>query len=149
MFRRGSTEPFRYMRRRCTRKRLVMSQRRYEGACNRIADANVTFCDEGGAKGIGRMFFCTEKRSKANFAPTCGFRVHYRCRHFFIYSMLIIHCPVFLEPSRSSTPISLRASISLFIVLELTPIFFAMSSINTFLVSAMIVTICIAHSIFF
>ena len=72
-----------------------------------------------------------------------------RRRHFFIYSMLMIHCPVFLEPSRSSTPISLSASISLFIVLEFTPIFFAISSIDTFLLSAMIETICIARSIFF
>ena len=37
----------RYLRRRrFPRKRLVMSQRRYEGACNRIADANVTFCEK-------------------------------------------------------------------------------------------------------
>ena len=37
------------LRRKRTRKRLVMSQRRYEDACNRIADANVTFGDKGGA----------------------------------------------------------------------------------------------------
>ena len=33
-----------------TRKRLVVNQRRYECACKRIADVNVTFCDKGGAK---------------------------------------------------------------------------------------------------
>ncbi len=32
-----------------TRKRLVVNQRRYEGACDRIADVNVTFCDRGAA----------------------------------------------------------------------------------------------------
>ena len=43
----GAGEGFEYI---CAegaaRKRLVMSQRRYEGACNRIADANVTFCEK-------------------------------------------------------------------------------------------------------
>ena len=42
-------KPKKYLCRRRTRKRLVVSQRRYEGACNRIADANVTFCDKGAA----------------------------------------------------------------------------------------------------
>ena len=31
------------------RKKVVMSQRRYERACKRIADANVPFCEKGGA----------------------------------------------------------------------------------------------------
>ena len=43
------------------RKRLVMSQRRYEGACNRIADANVTFCERGGAVKRVTDFLCNKK----------------------------------------------------------------------------------------
>ncbi len=34
--------------RRITRKRVIESQRRYERACKRIADANGTFCERGG-----------------------------------------------------------------------------------------------------
>ena len=33
-----------------TRKRLLVNQRRYERACKRIADVNVTFCEKGGAR---------------------------------------------------------------------------------------------------
>ena len=57
------------LRRRRTRKSLVMSQRRYEGACNRIVDTNVTFCDKGGTvqqetdffpKKIGTSITCSD-----------------------------------------------------------------------------------------
>ena len=47
------------------RKRLVMSQRRYEGACNRIADANVTFCERGGAVKRVTDFLCNKKSEQA------------------------------------------------------------------------------------
>ena len=53
------------LRRRHTRKRLVMSQRRYEGACNRIADANVTFCERGGAVKRVTDFLCNKKSEQA------------------------------------------------------------------------------------
>ena len=48
------------------RKRLVMSQRRYEGACNRIADANVTFCERGGAVKHVTGFSVKKNRNKRN-----------------------------------------------------------------------------------
>ena len=47
------------------RKRLVMSQRRYEGACNRIADANMTFCERGGAVKRVTDFLCNKKSEQA------------------------------------------------------------------------------------
>ena len=50
------------------RKRLVMSQRRYEGACNRIADANVTFCERGGAAAWVNSDFCIKNQSKRYIA---------------------------------------------------------------------------------
>ena len=56
-----------YIRRICTRKKLLMSQWNYKDICNRIADANVTFCDKGGAK---------------RTLLRCGFRVHYWCKLF-------------------------------------------------------------------
>ena len=51
------------------RKRLVTSQRRYEGACNRIADANVTFCEKGGAAAhCHALIFANKNRSKLYIA---------------------------------------------------------------------------------
>ena len=47
---------------------LVMSQRRYEGACNWIADANVTFCDKGGAAAWVRSDFLQKNQSKRYIA---------------------------------------------------------------------------------
>ena len=62
----GAGEGFEYI---CAegaaRKRLVMSQRRYEGACNRIADANVTFCERGGAVKRVTDFLCNKKSEQA------------------------------------------------------------------------------------
>ena len=52
------------------RKRLVMSQRRYEGACNRIADANVTFCDKGGMTKHMTDFSAKKNRNGAKSIPT-------------------------------------------------------------------------------
>ena len=49
------------LRRRRSRKRLVVSQRRYEGACNRIADANVTFCERGAAADNVKPYFWYKK----------------------------------------------------------------------------------------
>ena len=48
-----------------TRKRLVVNQRRYEGACNRIADVNVTFCDRGAAADMAPH----KTQATAVFAP--------------------------------------------------------------------------------
>ena len=39
-----------------SRKRLVVSQRRYERACKRIDDVNVTFCGRGGARKQADVF---------------------------------------------------------------------------------------------
>ena len=50
------------------RKRLVMSQSRYEGACNRIADANVTFCERGGTVKRVTDFLC----KKIGTSVTCS-----------------------------------------------------------------------------
>ena len=58
------------LRRRHTRKRLVMSQRRYEGACNRIADANVTFCEKGGMTEHMTDFSAKKNRNGAKSIPT-------------------------------------------------------------------------------
>ena len=52
------------------RKRLVMSQRRYEGACNRIADANVTFCEKGGMTEHMTDFSAKKNRNGAKSIPT-------------------------------------------------------------------------------
>ncbi|MDY5627384.1 MAG: hypothetical protein SPF92_07280, partial [Clostridia bacterium] len=52
------------------RKKVVVSQRRNECACKRIAVANVPFCEKGGARKRADVFLAKEKRSKANFAPT-------------------------------------------------------------------------------
>lgn len=53
-----------------TRKRLVVNQRRYEGACNRIADVNVTFCDRGAAADMALPCFCTKTRQAQRLAAT-------------------------------------------------------------------------------
>ena len=45
-----------------------MSQRRYEGACNWIADANVTFCDKGGAAAWVRSDFLQKKSEQAIYS---------------------------------------------------------------------------------
>ena len=47
-----------------------MSQRRYEGACNRIADANVTFCDKGGMTKHMTDFSAKKNRNGAKSIPT-------------------------------------------------------------------------------
>ena len=66
---------------------MVASQRRYEGACNRVADASVPFCEKGGAtfgvssalsekKRNERIYICSD--AGAGFEPhdlrviTCG-----------------------------------------------------------------------------
>ena len=51
-------------------KRLVMSQRRHEGACNRIADANVTFCEKGGMTEHMTDFSAKKNRNGAKSIPT-------------------------------------------------------------------------------
>ena len=39
-----------------TRKRLVVNQRRNEGACNRVVDVNGIFCEKGGARRWAEVF---------------------------------------------------------------------------------------------
>ena len=58
-----------------TRKKAVVSQRRYEGVYNRIADVSVPFCDKGGTRKRADVFSCKDKRSKAKFAPTWNSRI--------------------------------------------------------------------------
>ena len=55
-------------------QKVVVSQRRYECVCKRIADAHVPFCEKGGARKRADVFLDKEKRSKANFAPTWNSR---------------------------------------------------------------------------
>ena len=52
------------------RKKVLVSQRRNECACKRIAETNEPFCEKGGARKQADVFLAKEKRSKANFAPT-------------------------------------------------------------------------------
>ena len=49
-----------------------MSQRRYEGACNRIADANVTFCERGGAVKRVTDFLCNKKSEQSKVRSDVG-----------------------------------------------------------------------------
>ena len=53
-------------------KRLVVSQRRYERACERLADANVTFCEKGAAANKVKPYFCTKKHGEPKEPPRCG-----------------------------------------------------------------------------
>ena len=54
--------------RRHSRKRLVVSQRRYECACKRIDDANVTFCEEGGSAARANSDFLQKNQSSLYIA---------------------------------------------------------------------------------
>lgn len=49
---------------RTTRKKLVVSQRRYERTCKRIADSNVTFCKRGGAAAWANSDFCKKSEQE-------------------------------------------------------------------------------------
>ena len=77
----GKAERFKctMRRRRIPRKKVVMSQRRYERACTRIADANVPFCEKGGARQRADVFLqrkteqselCSDVGAGAGFEPT-------------------------------------------------------------------------------
>ena len=63
----------RLRRRRNSRKRLVMSPRRYMSACNRIADANVTFCERGGRTARVIDFLCNKKSERSKVRSDVAF----------------------------------------------------------------------------
>lgn len=53
-----------------TRKKVVATANRREGACNRAGEPSELSCGRGGARERADVFFEKEKRSKAHFAPT-------------------------------------------------------------------------------
>lgn len=58
----GRCEPYRYICRKHSRKRFVMNQRRYEGACHRTADAKVTFCEKEERQRVRLIFYSQDHR---------------------------------------------------------------------------------------
>ena len=74
-----------------TCKKVVVSQRRYERACKRIADANVLFCESGGTVECVTDFLHKQKIGTSVTLFRRGFHVHYRCRirDFLILSALL------------------------------------------------------------
>ena len=56
-----------------TRKKLVATASRREGACNRTGGRSETFCERGGArKRADGLFFCQRQKNKPEQSELCS-----------------------------------------------------------------------------
>ena len=56
-----------------TRKKLVATASRREGACNRTGEPSVTFCERGGARErADDLFFCHRQKNKSEQSELCS-----------------------------------------------------------------------------